>query len=57
MYVSDILSGGPPVSYSYTSSMYFTMTSVTSAGFGNIAADTTLEMVYCIFILFLGGEN
>ena len=55
-YFLGTLGGGPPVYTTYTSTMYFTMTSVTSAGFGNVAADTAEEMLYCIFILFLGGE-
>jgi len=33
------------------------MTSVTSVGFGNIAAETSAEMIYCIFIMLFGGRN
>ncbi|XP_076822434.1 uncharacterized protein LOC143468867 isoform X3 [Clavelina lepadiformis] len=49
------LSGGPSFRTCYTSCLYFAMTSVISAGFGNVAADTTSERIYCIFILLIGG--
>ncbi|XP_078491576.1 voltage-gated delayed rectifier potassium channel KCNH1-like [Ciona intestinalis] len=49
------LQGGPVIRRRYILCLYFTMTSVISAGFGNIAGDTFAEQIYCIFILLIGG--
>lgn len=48
--------GGPHTKVCYTACLYFAMTNVISAGFGNIAGETSLEKAYCIFILTFGGE-
>ena len=39
------ISGGPPVHSMYITALYFTMTCMTSIGFGNVAADSDSEKV------------
>ena len=40
---------------SYVSSLYFTMSSMTSIGFGNIAGNTNSEKIFCIILMFVGS--
>ncbi|XP_022088679.1 potassium voltage-gated channel subfamily H member 1-like isoform X2 [Acanthaster planci] len=46
---------GPPVTMKYISSLYYTMSSFTSVGFGNIAAVTVLEKVFTILMMVVGS--
>ena len=39
------ISGGPPQHSMYLTALYFTMTCMTSIGFGNVAAETDSEKV------------
>ena len=39
----------------YISSLYFTCTSLTTVGFGNISANTRPEKVFAIILMFIGG--
>ena len=50
-----ILSQGPNQSQYYVSSLYFTLSSLTSVGFGNIAPNTDLEKKFAIAIMFIGA--
>ncbi len=34
--------------------MYFTFTTLTSVGFGNVAANTPNEKIYCIVVMMIG---
>ena len=38
----------------YITALYFTMTSLTSIGFGNVAANTDLEKLFAIFMMLFG---
>ncbi|XP_038073387.1 potassium voltage-gated channel protein eag-like isoform X2 [Patiria miniata] len=46
---------GPDVTMKYISSLYYTMSSFTSVGFGNIAANTVLEKVFTILMMVVGS--
>ena len=46
---------GPKPSDLYVASLYFTMTTLTSVGYGNIAAYTVAEQIFCIVVLIFGG--
>ncbi len=39
----------------YTSSLYFTITSMTTIGFGNIAGNTDNEKMFCIVLMLFGS--
>lgn len=39
----------------YVTSLYFTFTSLTSVGFGNVSANTVAEKIFCIIMMILGA--
>ena len=39
----------------YVAALYFIMTSLTSVGFGNIAANTKQEQIFCVIVLLFGA--
>lgn len=40
----------------YSTALYFTFTSLTSVGFGNVSANTTAEKYFSILMMLIGGE-
>lgn len=40
----------------YVTALYFTFTSLTSVGFGNVSANTTVEKVFTIIMMLIGGN-
>ena len=40
----------------YLSAMYFTLSSLTSVGFGNVAANTNAEKIFAICAMLVGGK-
>jgi len=38
----------------YVFSWYFTVTTITTVGYGDISAHTTLERLFCIFLMIIG---
>lgn len=50
------LDGGPERSTMYITSLYFTMTCMTSIGFGNVAPETDNEKVFTICMMVIGGK-
>lgn len=40
----------------YSTALYFTFTSLTSVGFGNVSANTTAEKVFTIIMMLIGGK-
>ncbi|XP_067144386.1 potassium voltage-gated channel protein eag-like isoform X1 [Centruroides vittatus] len=49
------LVGGPPRGTMYVTALYFTMTCMTSVGFGNVAAETDNEKVFTICMMIIGA--
>ncbi|GAU95370.1 hypothetical protein RvY_06999 [Ramazzottius varieornatus] len=49
------LMGGPSHSACYVSALYFTTSSITSVGFGNIAANTPNEKIFSIVVMVIGA--
>ena len=43
-------------SESYITALYFTCSSLTSVGFGNVSANTTSEKVFSICTMLIGGN-
>ncbi|KAJ3601617.1 hypothetical protein NHX12_032585 [Muraenolepis orangiensis] len=48
-------SGGPSRSSAYIASLYFTLSSLTSVGFGNVCANTDPEKIFSICIMLMGA--
>jgi len=46
---------GPNLQERYVTAMYFTMTTLTSIGFGNIAPNTDNEKLFSLFAMMIGG--
>lgn len=40
----------------YVTALYYTFTSLTSVGFGNVSANTTVEKVFTIIMMLIGGK-
>ncbi|XP_075585730.1 potassium voltage-gated channel protein eag isoform X3 [Dermatophagoides farinae] len=49
------LEGGPERSTMYITSLYFTMTCMTSVGFGNVAPETDNEKIFTICMMVIGA--
>ncbi|XP_023349841.1 potassium voltage-gated channel protein eag isoform X3 [Eurytemora carolleeae] len=49
------ISGGPSIFSMYVTALYFTMTCMTSIGFGNVAADTDNEKVFCLCMMIVSS--
>jgi len=41
----------------YISALYFTCTSLTSVGFGNVSPNTNAEKVFSIIAMLIGGQS
>ena len=40
----------------YLTSLYFTTSSLTTVGFGNVAGNTRLERLFSVLVMFVGGQ-
>lgn len=47
--------GGPPLKSIYITSLYFTMTCMTSIGFGNVAAETDSEKTFSVCMMMISS--
>lgn len=56
-YNDSIPDSGPDLQTKYLTALYFTLSSLTSVGFGNVSANTNGEKVFTILIMFLGGKS
>lgn len=50
------LQKGPGNWTMYISSLYFTMTCMTSVGFGNVSPETDNEKMFTIIMMIIGGK-
>ena len=48
--------GGPSRRSAYIAALYFTLSSLTSVGFGNVCANTDAEKIFSICTMLIGGE-
>ena len=55
-YNSSNSQSGPDPETAYVAALYFTLSSLTSVGFGNVNATTNREKAFTIMVMFLGGE-
>ncbi|KAI6201258.1 Ion transport and Cyclic nucleotide-binding domain containing protein [Aphelenchoides besseyi] len=47
--------GGPSLKSRYVTALYFTLSTITSIGFGNVSATTDLEKIFTIVMMILGS--
>lgn len=50
-------SSGPSIRSVYVASLYFTLSSLTSVGFGNVSANTDTEKIFSICVMLIGGTE
>ncbi|XP_054461813.1 potassium voltage-gated channel subfamily H member 8 [Anoplopoma fimbria] len=48
-------SSGPAIRSVYIASLYFTLSSLTSVGFGNVSANTDIEKIFSICVMLIGA--
>ena len=48
--------GGPDMESKYIAALYYTLSSLTSVGFGNVSANTDVEKVFTIIVMLIGGK-
>ena len=46
----------PDILTSYITALYFTCSSLTSVGFGNVSANTNAEKVFSVCAMLIGGK-
>ena len=49
--------GGPSTTMAYVTALYFTLSCMTSVGFGNVSAFTESEKIFSVFMMILGCES
>lgn len=54
-YVNGSL-GGPSIKSKYVTALYFTFSSLTSVGFGNVSPNTNMEKIFSILVMLIGCE-
>uniref|UniRef100_H3A9X7 Potassium voltage-gated channel subfamily H member 8 n=2 Tax=Latimeria chalumnae TaxID=7897 RepID=H3A9X7_LATCH len=47
--------GGPSIRSTYIAALYFTLSSLTSVGFGNVSANTDAEKIFSVCIMLIGA--
>jgi potassium voltage-gated channel Eag-related subfamily H protein 8 len=52
----DNVTNFPPIESCYLTALYFTCSSLTSVGFGNVSANTNVEKIFSICAMLVGGE-
>uniref|UniRef100_A0A3P8TT93 Potassium voltage-gated channel, subfamily H (eag-related), member 8 n=1 Tax=Amphiprion percula TaxID=161767 RepID=A0A3P8TT93_AMPPE len=48
---------GPSIRSVYIASLYFTLSSLTSVGFGNVSANTDAEKIFSVCVMLIGGTQ
>lgn len=55
--INESLPGsGPGAGTRYITALYFTLTSLTSIGFGNVAPNTDNEKIFSVITMLIGGK-
>jgi len=52
--IQTVWEGGPSTRMAYATSLYFTLSCMTSVGFGNVSAFTENEKIFSICMMILG---
>lgn len=48
---------GPDKTSKYIAALYYTLSSLTSVGFGNVSANTDVEKIFTIIVMLIGGKS
>uniref|UniRef100_A0A3Q1HBN9 Voltage-gated inwardly rectifying potassium channel KCNH2 n=1 Tax=Anabas testudineus TaxID=64144 RepID=A0A3Q1HBN9_ANATE len=54
-YNDSIIGSGPSIRDKYVTSLYFTFSSLTSVGFGNVSPNTNSEKIFSICVMLIGA--
>ncbi|XP_063075188.1 potassium voltage-gated channel subfamily H member 2a isoform X2 [Engraulis encrasicolus] len=54
-YNSSIANSGPSIKDKYVTALYFTFSSLTSVGFGNVSPNTNSEKIFSICVMLIGS--
>ncbi|KAI5106524.1 potassium voltage-gated channel subfamily H member 2 [Silurus meridionalis] len=54
-YNNSALNSGPSIDDKYVTALYFTFSSLTSVGFGNVSPNTNLEKIFSICVMLIGS--
>ncbi|XP_068565675.1 potassium voltage-gated channel subfamily H member 2 [Cebidichthys violaceus] len=54
-YNSSIIGSGPSIKDKYVTALYFTFSSLTSVGFGNVSPNTNSEKIFSICVMLIGS--
>ena len=49
--------GGPSSTMAYATALYFTLSCMTSVGFGNVSAFTEAEKIFVVFMMIFGCKS
>lgn len=55
-FVDFALDTGPDEGSAYVTALYFTLTSMTTVGFGNVSANTNAEKAFAVIVMLIGGK-
>lgn len=55
--LNGTLQGGPSDASIYVTALYYMVTSLTTVGFGNIAANTVREKAFTVCVMIIGGKR
>lgn len=50
-------STGPDIQTRYITALYFTLSSLTSVGFGNVSPNTDAEKIFSVCVMIIGGKT
>ena len=53
----SVTDSGPDTGTRYITALYFTITSLTSIGFGNVAPNTDNEKIFSVLMMLIGGKK
>ncbi|XP_071502787.1 potassium voltage-gated channel unc-103-like [Diadema antillarum] len=54
-YQANVTSSGPSIKSKYITALYFTFSSLTSVGFGNVSPNTNPEKIFSICVMLIGS--
>lgn len=55
-YNYSAVNSGPSIKDKYVTALYFTFSSLTSVGFGNVSPNTNSEKIFSICVMLIGCE-
>ena len=56
-YVANDTRSGPTIKSKYITALYFTFSSLTSVGFGNVSPNTNAEKIFSICVMLIGCKS